>query len=168
MQLADNYLHYLFAKHPLIMIASLVKFKFNFSHLVTDEYELNYQVTQLELHRHFHSLGAGIIEEVRVQPDKGFGFVRYNNHAEAALAIQMGNTQSILYGKQIKVRMYLYRFSPRSLLNRWQLTSFNHMWCGKYIQLDFFIYLFIFWSDSLLIFSCVLFSSVSLMLYISI
>ncbi|KAF5776826.1 putative RNA recognition motif domain, nucleotide-binding alpha-beta plait domain superfamily [Helianthus annuus] len=60
------------------------------------------EVTQLELHRHFHSFGAGIIEEVRVQPDKGFGFVRYNNHAEAALAIQMGNTQSILYGKQIK------------------------------------------------------------------
>ncbi|KVH88453.1 Nucleotide-binding, alpha-beta plait [Cynara cardunculus var. scolymus] len=60
------------------------------------------EVTQLELHRHFHSLGAGIIEEVRVQPDKGFGFVRYNNHGEAALAIQMGNTQSILYGKQIK------------------------------------------------------------------
>ncbi|KAI7728338.1 hypothetical protein M8C21_001816 [Ambrosia artemisiifolia] len=60
------------------------------------------EVTQLELHRHFHALGAGIIEEVRVQPDKGFGFVRYNNHAEAALAIQMGNTQSILYGKQIK------------------------------------------------------------------
>ncbi|XP_023761963.1 oligouridylate-binding protein 1B isoform X3 [Lactuca sativa] len=60
------------------------------------------EVTQLELHRHFHSLGAGIIEEVRIQPDKGFGFVRYNTHGEAALAIQMGNTQSILYGKQIK------------------------------------------------------------------
>ncbi|KAD4889421.1 hypothetical protein E3N88_21494 [Mikania micrantha] len=51
---------------------------------------------------HFHSLGAGVIEEVRVQRDKGFGFVRYNNHSEAALAIQMGNTQSIIYGKQIK------------------------------------------------------------------
>ncbi|XP_076925239.1 oligouridylate-binding protein 1B-like [Bidens hawaiensis] len=60
------------------------------------------EVTQLELHRHFHSLGAGVIKEVRVQRDKGFGFVRYNNHTEAALAIQMGNTQSILYGKQIK------------------------------------------------------------------
>ncbi|KAJ0895749.1 putative RNA recognition motif domain, nucleotide-binding alpha-beta plait domain superfamily [Helianthus annuus] len=60
------------------------------------------EVTQLELHRHFHSLGAGVIEEVRVQRDKCFGFVRYNNHTEAALAIQMGNTQSILYGKQIK------------------------------------------------------------------
>ncbi|XP_071733526.1 oligouridylate-binding protein 1C-like isoform X2 [Rutidosis leptorrhynchoides] len=55
------------------------------------------EVTQLELHRHFYSLGAGLIEEVRLQRDKGFGFVRYNNHAEAALAIQMGNTQSFLY-----------------------------------------------------------------------
>jgi len=61
------------------------------------------QVTQLDLHRHFHSLGAGVIEEVRVQRDKGFGFVRYSTHAEAALAIQMGNAQSLLLGKQIKV-----------------------------------------------------------------
>ncbi|XP_052183587.1 oligouridylate-binding protein 1B [Diospyros lotus] len=60
------------------------------------------EVTQLDLHRHFHAFGAGVIEEVRIQRDKGFGFVRYSNHAEAALAIQMGNTQSILYGKQIK------------------------------------------------------------------
>ncbi|XVF25248.1 hypothetical protein REPUB_Repub13aG0196900 [Reevesia pubescens] len=60
------------------------------------------EVTQLELHRHFHALGAGVIEEVRVQRDKGFGFVRYGTHAEAALAIQMGNTQSYLCGKQIK------------------------------------------------------------------
>ena len=47
------------------------------------------QVTQLELHRHFYSLGAGVVEEVRLQRDIGFGFVRYNNHAEAALAIQI-------------------------------------------------------------------------------
>uniref|UniRef100_A0A5B7AA48 Putative oligouridylate-binding protein 1B n=1 Tax=Davidia involucrata TaxID=16924 RepID=A0A5B7AA48_DAVIN len=60
------------------------------------------EVTQLDLHRHFHALGAGVIEEVRVQRDKGFGFVRYSTHAEAALAIQLGNTQSLLYGKQIK------------------------------------------------------------------
>ncbi|XP_027907695.1 oligouridylate-binding protein 1B-like isoform X2 [Vigna unguiculata] len=60
------------------------------------------EVTQLDLHRHFHSLGAGVIEEVRVQRDKGFGFVRYSTHAEAALAIQMGNAQSLLLGKQIK------------------------------------------------------------------
>ncbi|KAF9685326.1 hypothetical protein SADUNF_Sadunf03G0042900 [Salix dunnii] len=59
-------------------------------------------VTQLDLHRHFHVLGAGVIEEVRVQRDKGFGFVRFGTHAEAALAIQMGNTQSLLCGKQIK------------------------------------------------------------------
>ncbi|XP_048329398.1 oligouridylate-binding protein 1B isoform X2 [Ziziphus jujuba] len=60
------------------------------------------EVTQLDLHRHFHALGAGLIEEVRVQRDKGFGFVRFSTHAEAALAIQMGNTQSLLCGRQIK------------------------------------------------------------------
>ncbi|XP_031105536.1 oligouridylate-binding protein 1B-like isoform X1 [Ipomoea triloba] len=60
------------------------------------------EVTQLDLHRHLHALGAGVIEEVRVQRDKNFGFVRYNTHAEAALAIQMGNAQSILRGRQIK------------------------------------------------------------------
>ncbi|CAN1287406.1 Oligouridylate-binding protein 1B [Linum perenne] len=59
-------------------------------------------VSQLDLHRHFHSLNAGVIEEVRVQRDKGFGFVRYSTHAEAAFAIQMGNTQSLLCGKPIK------------------------------------------------------------------
>ncbi|KAJ4717750.1 Oligouridylate-binding protein like [Melia azedarach] len=62
------------------------------------------EVTQLDLHRQFHSFGAGVIEEVRVQRDKGFGFVRYSTHAEAALAIQMGNTtqSSYLFGKQMK------------------------------------------------------------------
>jgi len=60
------------------------------------------QVTQPDLHRHFHALGAGVIEEVRVQRDKGFGFVRYSTHSEAALAIQMGNAR-LLFGKPIKV-----------------------------------------------------------------
>ncbi|RDX65993.1 Oligouridylate-binding protein 1, partial [Mucuna pruriens] len=59
------------------------------------------QVTSVDLHHHFHSLGAGTIEDVRVQRDKGFGFVRYSTHAEAALAIQMGNAR-ILFGKPIK------------------------------------------------------------------
>ncbi|CAL9110616.1 unnamed protein product [Musa textilis] len=62
---------------------------------------LAHEVTQLELHRHFHTLGAGVIEEVRVQRDKGFGFVRYSNHSEAALAIQVGNGR-MLCGKPIK------------------------------------------------------------------
>jgi nucleolysin TIA-1/TIAR len=61
------------------------------------------EVTQVDLHRHFHALGAGSIEEVRVQRDKGFGFVRYSTHTEAAMAISLGNAQSFLYGKQIKV-----------------------------------------------------------------
>ncbi|CAI0402001.1 unnamed protein product [Linum tenue] len=58
-------------------------------------------VTSVDLHRHFHLLGAGTIEDVRVQRDKGFGFVRYSTHAEAAFAIQMGNAR-ILCGKPIK------------------------------------------------------------------
>ncbi|XP_063937531.1 oligouridylate-binding protein 1B isoform X2 [Daucus carota subsp. sativus] len=63
---------------------------------------LSPEVNQADLHRHFHALNAGTIEEVRIQRDKGFGFVRYSNHSEAALAIQMGNNHSILYGKIIK------------------------------------------------------------------
>ncbi|XP_008782821.1 oligouridylate-binding protein 1B-like isoform X2 [Phoenix dactylifera] len=62
---------------------------------------LAHEVTQVDLHRLFHALSAGVIEEVRTQRDKGFGFVRYSNHAEAALAIQMGNGR-ILSGKPIK------------------------------------------------------------------
>ncbi|KAJ3697063.1 hypothetical protein LUZ61_000768 [Rhynchospora tenuis] len=62
---------------------------------------LAHEVTQVDLHRLFHSLNAGVIEDVRTQRDKGFGFVRYSTHAEAALAIQMGNGQ-ILCGKPIK------------------------------------------------------------------
>ncbi|OAY76427.1 Oligouridylate-binding protein 1B [Ananas comosus] len=58
-------------------------------------------VTQLDLHRFFHSLNAGVIEEVRIQRDKGFGFVRYSSHAEAALAIQFGSGRP-LGGKAIK------------------------------------------------------------------
>lgn len=52
-----------------------------------------------------------MIEEVRIQRDKGFGFVRYSTHAEAALAIQMGNTQSFLCGKQIKVSFSAFTLS---------------------------------------------------------
>ncbi|PIA27599.1 hypothetical protein AQUCO_07600045v1 [Aquilegia coerulea] len=63
---------------------------------------------ELDLHRLFHILGAGAIEEVRIQRDKGFGFVRYSTHAEAAMAIQVGNTR-MLCGKAIKVSfMYLW------------------------------------------------------------
>uniref|UniRef100_A0A803QT46 RRM domain-containing protein n=1 Tax=Cannabis sativa TaxID=3483 RepID=A0A803QT46_CANSA len=59
------------------------------------------EVTSVDLHRHFHALGAGTIEDVRVQRDKGFGFVRFTTHAEAAMAIQLGNAR-MLYGKTIK------------------------------------------------------------------
>ncbi|XP_062091186.1 oligouridylate-binding protein 1-like [Humulus lupulus] len=59
------------------------------------------EVTSVDLHRHFHALGAGTIEDVRVQRDKGFGFVRFTTHSEAAMAIQLGNAR-MLYGKTIK------------------------------------------------------------------
>nr|CAD1822568.1 unnamed protein product [Ananas comosus var. bracteatus] len=62
---------------------------------------LAHEVTQLDLHRYFHSIGAGVIEEVRIQRDKGFGFVRFSNHAEAAMAIQMSNGR-VLGGKAMK------------------------------------------------------------------
>ncbi|GJN11034.1 hypothetical protein PR202_ga29193 [Eleusine coracana subsp. coracana] len=62
---------------------------------------LSHEVTQNVLHHLFYSLGAGAIEEVRVQYGKGFGFVRYINHTEAALAIQLGNGR-IVGGKPIK------------------------------------------------------------------
>lgn len=62
---------------------------------------LAHEVTQDVLHRLFHALGAGAIEEVRIQLGKGFGFVRYSSHTEAALAIQMGNGR-ILGDKPIK------------------------------------------------------------------
>lgn len=83
--------------------AKILLFLLNLPHIMNPLFSSAMQVTQLDLHRHFHSFGAGVIEEVRVQRDKGFGFVRYNTHAEAALAIQMGNAQSILCGKPIKV-----------------------------------------------------------------
>ncbi|CAM6082536.1 unnamed protein product [Calypogeia fissa] len=62
---------------------------------------LAHEVTQAELHRQFHSLGAGIIEDVRVQRDKGFGFVRYRLHEEAAYAIQAANGR-VICGKSVK------------------------------------------------------------------
>ncbi|KAF7830174.1 oligouridylate-binding protein 1-like [Senna tora] len=62
---------------------------------------LPHDVTQAELHYQFHALGAGVIEEVRVQRDKGFGFVRYNTHEEAEMAIQMANGR-IIRGKTMK------------------------------------------------------------------
>ncbi|KAL6855889.1 hypothetical protein ACP4OV_018691 [Aristida adscensionis] len=62
---------------------------------------LAHEVTQNMLHCLFHALRAGAIEEVRVQYGKGFGFVRYSNHSEAANAIQKGNGL-MLCGKPIK------------------------------------------------------------------
>jgi len=67
---------------------------------------LDFQATNNDVHLFFHSLGAGSIEEVRVTRDKGFGFVRYSTHEEAALAIQMGNGQ-LIGGRQIKVSLVL-------------------------------------------------------------
>ncbi|XP_021608100.1 RNA-binding protein 208 isoform X2 [Manihot esculenta] len=73
------------------------------NHAYTTVYvgNLSHEVTQAELHCQFHALGAGVIEEVRVQRDKGFGFVRYSTHEEAASAIQMANGK-IIRGKPMK------------------------------------------------------------------
>ncbi|KAG0613111.1 hypothetical protein M758_6G078000 [Ceratodon purpureus] len=62
---------------------------------------LAHEVSQAELHRWFHGWGAGVIEDVRVQKDKGFGFVRYRTHDEAAFAIQAANGR-VLCGKSVK------------------------------------------------------------------
>eukprot|EP00850_Spirogloea_muscicola_P019313 SM000188S03808 [mRNA] locus=s188:71901:76160:- [translate_table: standard] len=62
---------------------------------------LAHEVTQTELHRQFYCIGAGVIEEVRVQRDKGFGFVRYQTHDEAASAIQQANGR-VIRGKSVK------------------------------------------------------------------
>ncbi|GKV37756.1 hypothetical protein SLEP1_g45746 [Rubroshorea leprosula] len=62
---------------------------------------LSHEVTQAALHCQFHALGAGVIEEVTIQREKDFGFVRYNTHEEAAATIQMANGR-ILNGKPMK------------------------------------------------------------------
>jgi len=62
---------------------------------------LGHEVNRDELHRHFYNLGVGAIEEIRVQQEKGFGFVRYSTHGEAALAIQMANGL-VVRGKPLK------------------------------------------------------------------
>jgi len=62
---------------------------------------LGHEVNRDELHRHFYNLGVGSIEEIRVQQEKGFGFVRYSTHGEAALAIQMANGL-VVRGKPLK------------------------------------------------------------------
>ncbi|KAH7307267.1 hypothetical protein KP509_22G052100 [Ceratopteris richardii] len=62
---------------------------------------LAHEVTLADLHTHFLVVGAGIIEDVRIQRDKGFGFVRYRTHDEAARAIQIANGM-IIGGKPIK------------------------------------------------------------------
>lgn len=92
------------------------------------------QVTSVDLHRHFHLLGSGTIEDVRVQRDKGFGFVRYSTHAEAALAIQMGNAR-IVCGKPIKVYSY---------------DGFFY-WCGIFV-FPFWISSFDYYRMSMLVF----------------
>ena len=68
------------------------------------------QVNRDELHRHFYNLGVGAIEEIRVQQEKGFGFVRYSTHGEAALAIQMANGL-VVRGKPLKVISKPYKCS---------------------------------------------------------
>lgn len=59
------------------------------------------QVTPEELHEFFNGLGAGAIEDVQIARRRGYGFVRYSNHEEAALAIQAADGK-IIRGWPIK------------------------------------------------------------------
>lgn len=56
----------------------------------------------MELHRQFYALQVGLIEEVKVNKEKGFGFVRYRTNKEAAAAIQAGNGR-VICGRSVKV-----------------------------------------------------------------
>uniref|UniRef100_A0A453RL29 RRM domain-containing protein n=1 Tax=Aegilops tauschii subsp. strangulata TaxID=200361 RepID=A0A453RL29_AEGTS len=84
-------------------------------------------VNRDELHRHFYNLGVGAIEEVRVQQEKGFGFIRYSTHGEAALAIQMANGL-VVRGKPIKVtsRAIIYFAFVPSLFLAQLFMQFHH------------------------------------------
>lgn len=62
----------------------------------------------MDLHRHFYNLDVGAIDEVSIQRDEGFGFVRYSYHYEAALAIQTGKG-CLLCGKPIQVRLIFFQ-----------------------------------------------------------
>ncbi|KAK7266591.1 hypothetical protein RIF29_19240 [Crotalaria pallida] len=44
---------------------------------IYEQIQIGYKlaVTSVDLHHHFHALGAGTIEDIRVQRDKSFGFV---------------------------------------------------------------------------------------------
>ena len=57
-----------------------------------------------------------MIEDVRLQKDKGFGFVRYRTHEEAAYAIQAANGR-VICGKSVKVREFGAWSSTVSAIN---------------------------------------------------
>ncbi|MCO5564256.1 hypothetical protein L7F22_017914 [Adiantum nelumboides] len=59
------------------------------------------QVSQEELHAFFTGLGVGVIEDVCMARKRGFGFVRFSTHEEAALAIQAVDGQ-ILRDRVVK------------------------------------------------------------------
>ncbi|KAK6152027.1 hypothetical protein DH2020_014662 [Rehmannia glutinosa] len=54
------------------------------------------EVTSVELHHHFHARRVGTIEDIRIQRDKGFGFIRYPVAMLKQPAIQMGNARLFL------------------------------------------------------------------------
>eukprot|EP00252_Welwitschia_mirabilis_P000999 TRINITY_DN10984_c0_g1_i1.p1 TRINITY_DN10984_c0_g1~~TRINITY_DN10984_c0_g1_i1.p1 ORF type:complete len:472 (-),score=109.05 TRINITY_DN10984_c0_g1_i1:112-1527(-) len=85
---------------------------------------LSHEVTQTELHRQFLTLGVGIIEDVRVQKEKGFGFVRYRTHEEAAKAILLGNGK-IICGKPIKCSWGSKPTPPNATSNLSTQTAVN-------------------------------------------
>ncbi|KAF7148423.1 hypothetical protein RHSIM_Rhsim03G0226600 [Rhododendron simsii] len=85
------------------------------------------EISSADLHQHFHLLGAGVIEDVRIQRDKGFGFIRYSTHAEAARAIQMGNAR-IFFGKPIKIPEFdsITCYGPESIVIGYAAYAYAH------------------------------------------
>ncbi|KAI5071160.1 hypothetical protein GOP47_0013411 [Adiantum capillus-veneris] len=80
------------------------------------------KASQEELQEMFNGLGVGSIEDVQIARDKGYGFVRYSTHEEAALAIQAADGL-IICEKRVKCD---WGTKPNSLLgfsNRLPLES---------------------------------------------
>ncbi|GJT29017.1 hypothetical protein Tco_0909292 [Tanacetum coccineum] len=90
-------------------------------------------VTQLELHHHFHSLMLGVIEDVWVQHAKAFGFIRYSNHTEFCASYSNGEhpiyLMSLLF-LRIVVLMGQQAYSSRNKLKGLYYSHVNQVLHG--------------------------------------
>ena len=76
--------------------------------------------TEHTVRTHFQSFGA--IEEVRIQPGRCFGFVRFQNHDQATNAI-IGSNDTTIGGQPIRVRS----LGPKE---GEAMASHLTIWCG--------------------------------------